>query len=248
MGTSVVLVLGGLALVPALPASAAPSCVPSGPGHIYDVAWYCGTNTGIRGVWNDADLSVTNATSSDGNPAGYATSEIWDYTNPSGPQFVEVGLFYGNSEYWGWSNPAGYVQAYELFWGDESGSGTYYFHYIDNISPSTESFSYSITSNGNNQWSIGVDTLAAGTSTVQVTSTGWQAATGSDILNPWPGDTGGTFNMNDGVNVNYSWEDPAFNGSYISPGWTCQPPTIEECYNAQVPSPDGFNWNFGNQT
>lgn len=205
---------------------------------------YCDhTNTtGIEGSWVRENMYVT------GYTAGhYITSEMWAYTTTSRLyMFVEVGLINAKDSYFGWSNPCGSCTAYQQFWGDEDGTGHYYFHWLANISPSSTSESYSLISAGTSSDHSDVykDGTLVGTSTDQVSKTAWQVASGADQYKTFnDSDHATTFNMSDGVATTYFWTDPGWNYSYVSKGCSGTPPTNPPCFNQAIHSNDEFSWN-----
>jgi len=217
-------------------ASANSCAVSASFGHQYVVATYCGSNTGISGSWHNNNMGVT-AT------YNYLTSEIWDYTNPSGAQFLEAGLIDAYDSTFGWTNPGcpSGCYAYQAFWGDMAGTGAYYFHWLTNTIPNGLNNGYSLMPNGtaNHHWTVGYNLAAVGTSTVQVTNTGWEAASGADQYNTSPGDFATTFTMTDGISVGGSWTNPAWSAFYDTMTCSAHLP----CFNMGSYANDEFSWN-----
>jgi hypothetical protein len=164
--------------------------------HSWDVGGYCASlNWGLFGYWTRSDFYLDGSQYANGD---HITVEMWEITNPSGPQFVEEGLLNAKDSADGWYNPCGTCVAYQQYWADESGNCSplycqFFFHWLSNISPSSTQDSYElipadiIGNGGGNDWDIYLNGMYQNMSTVQVDPDAVDAQVGMEVALP---DTG----------------------------------------------------------
>lgn len=188
------------------------------PDHAWSVGDYCTTiNTGYQSSWPSNDFYLSGPQYAAG---GFLTHEIWEVTGTSGGfPFVETGLINAEDGTHDWYNPCGSTcTAYQIFWGDESGTGQYYFHWVSNISPGAGTFDYGLVWSGSGEtWEVIDDLAVVGYSTVQTSSVASMAQDGQEIYPATgaisPSDYSATFNQQTEEDILGNWLEENWTGT-----------------------------------